>query len=122
MYDLGGGERIRGIWSMYLPEEYGAVFVVNTAVSGHLVEGGKVLRTALADRHLEGKPLLLFANKQDLPEALQPARIVQEMGIAAGTGAAGLQVRRGSACEGGDRGREKGVREGLRWLQEPDRG
>ena len=117
VFDLGGGERIRGIWGEYLPEAHGAVFVVDAADAGRLAEAGEELRAVLADRHLEDKPLLVFANKQDLPGALPPARLVQEMGLAGLPRAAGLQVRGGSARKGGDGGREEGVREGLRWLQ-----
>ena len=117
VYDLGGGERIRGIWAEYLPEAHGAVFVVDAADRGRLAEAGGVLRAALADSHLEGKPVLLFANKQDLPGALPPAELVRELGLAGAPGAAALQVRGGSARKGGDGGRAAGVREGLQWLQ-----
>ena len=117
VYDLGGGERIRGIWAEYLPEAHGAVFVVDAADQGRLAEAGGVLRAALADSHLAGKPVLLFANKQDLPGALPPAELVRELGLAGAPGAAALQVRGGSARKGGDGGSAAGVREGLRWLQ-----
>lgn len=69
LYDLGGGRNIRAIWPEYLPEVHGVIYVVDAADPGRFAEAREVLHQTAAQPALDGKPLLVLANKQDQPAA-----------------------------------------------------
>jgi len=73
IYDLGGGRNIRKIWERYYAEVHGAVYVVDAADKDRIQEAKEELHNMLRDPYLAGKPLLIFANKQDLPTAMSAA-------------------------------------------------
>lgn len=59
MFDLGGGKRIRDIWTNYLAEVYGLIYVVDSSDPGRLDECREVLKKLLENPKICGKPLLL---------------------------------------------------------------
>ena len=77
LYDLGGGARIRGVWPSYFAEIHGVVFVVDAADATRLPEAAKELEQALLHPMVVGKPLLVLANKQDLPPAASEVDLAQ---------------------------------------------
>lgn len=121
LYDLGGGRSIRRIWGIYAPEVHGVIYVVDSADQTSLSEARSALQQLMAAPHLAGKPLLLFANKQDLPGA-QP--------LSAVTAAMSLQELQAQhqipctamACTAKGAARQQqadpALREGLQWLYE----
>jgi len=76
-FDLGGGSRIRGVWPQYFADVHGVVFVVDAADSARFEEAKAELHSALVHPMVVGKPLLVLANKEDLPSA-QPAKLLGE--------------------------------------------
>jgi ADP-ribosylation factor-like protein 13B len=64
VFDLGGGAKIRKIWDSYYAEVHGAIYVIDSADEARLAESKECLAAMVADPHLAGKPLLVFANKQ----------------------------------------------------------
>lgn len=89
MFDLGGGKNIRGIWGRYYAEVHGVVYVVDAADTDRIEEAAACLADSLKDPHLDGKPLLVLANKQDLPSAMAEADAAQALGLASGSTMAG---------------------------------
>ncbi|XP_046849005.1 LOW QUALITY PROTEIN: ADP-ribosylation factor-like protein 13B [Xenia sp. Carnegie-2017] len=81
VYDVGGGPRIRGIWKDYYAEIYGMVYVVDASDHQRISESREVLHEALYDPRLAGKPLLLFANKQDITDALSEKNLESQFGL-----------------------------------------
>ncbi|KAK3275237.1 hypothetical protein CYMTET_16620 [Cymbomonas tetramitiformis] len=81
IYDLGGGKNIRKIWERYYAEVHGAVFVVDANDRDRIEEARDVLHDMLRDPHLSGKPILIFANKQDLPKAMTAPEVAQALGL-----------------------------------------
>ncbi|BES94037.1 ADP-ribosylation factor family [Nesidiocoris tenuis] len=77
IYDLGGGPQIRGIWSCYYGDVYGVIFVVDASDESRLEEAKGLLYNLLSHEKLAGKPLLVLANKQDAPNALDEIDIVE---------------------------------------------
>lgn len=74
-YDLGGGKRIRDIWSQYYHDVHGIIYVVDSTVAESaetVKETIEVFQQTLDSPFLKGKPLLILANKQDLPNAKSP--------------------------------------------------
>jgi ADP-ribosylation factor-like protein 13B len=76
-FDLGGGSRIRGVWPQYFADIHGVVFVVDAADPSRFEEAKNELHSALVHPMVVGKPLLVLANKEDLPTA-QPAKLLGE--------------------------------------------
>jgi small GTP-binding protein len=65
-YDLGGGKKIRDIWNQYFHDIHGIIYVVDASLPDEkLQETVEVFEQTLQHTHLRGKPLLIFANKQD---------------------------------------------------------
>eukprot|EP00164_Ancoracysta_twista_P004010 GFYU01005382.1.p1 GENE.GFYU01005382.1~~GFYU01005382.1.p1 ORF type:complete len:322 (-),score=91.04 GFYU01005382.1:148-1113(-) len=79
-FDVGGGPKIRGIWKEYFHEAFGFIFVVDSADAERLDEAKKALtEQCLAHDRFKGKPILVFANKKDLPESLPAADIMVKL-------------------------------------------
>ena len=69
MWDLGGQLKMRAIWERYYDEAQGVVFVVDAADPARLQEAKAAYDTVCASPALQGVPIMIFANKQDLPGA-----------------------------------------------------
>lgn len=70
-YDLGGGKKIRDIWTQYYHDVHGVIFVVDgTAASDEMQLTIETMAHTLNHEYLAGKPLLIMINKQDAPNAL----------------------------------------------------
>ena len=55
---------------LHCVQAHGVVFVVDASAPERLPEARAVLHSALQDNRLAGKPLVIFANKQDREGAL----------------------------------------------------
>lgn len=82
LYDVGGGERIRGIWSSYYPEVYGVIYVIDATDVQRLTETTSTLSVIMADEYLTKKPILVLANKQDTNGALDSDQITEKLNLA----------------------------------------
>lgn len=91
-WDLGGQQRMRGIWEKYyadgmftvlsfslsltpLRTAHAMIFVIDSADAGRMDEALLAFEAVRSHEELHGVPVLLMANKQDLPGALSPADI-----------------------------------------------
>ncbi|XP_074834855.1 uncharacterized protein LOC142002564 [Carettochelys insculpta] len=81
LWDVGGQDRIRALWHHYHSNTDGLVFVVDSADPGRVGEAGSELGDLLQAEELQGVPLVLLANKQDLPGARSCAELVEELGL-----------------------------------------
>merc|ERR1711964_295111 len=75
VWDIGGQKSIRPYWSNYYDQCDGLVFVIDSADRRRLDECGTELNELLAEDKLGGVALLIYANKQDLLQALPPNEI-----------------------------------------------
>uniref|UniRef100_A0A7S1JAY0 Uncharacterized protein n=1 Tax=Eutreptiella gymnastica TaxID=73025 RepID=A0A7S1JAY0_9EUGL len=75
MFDLGGGPKFRNVWKEYYSELHGIIFVVDSADSDRFIEARDALKGILDDSRAAGKPLLIFANKQDKSTAKTAAEM-----------------------------------------------
>mmetsp|Transcript_34385 Transcript_34385/g.76376 ORF Transcript_34385/g.76376 Transcript_34385/m.76376 type:complete len:374 (+) Transcript_34385:181-1302(+) len=82
VFDLGGGKNIRGIWDTYFAEVHGIMYVVDAADPSRFEESRAALEKALADNYMQDKPIVVFANKQDLPTAAAAAEVATSLGLA----------------------------------------
>lgn len=75
VWDIGGQKALRQYWSNYFPNTDALIYVIDSADVNRVREAGKQLSQLLLEKDLSGVPLLIFANKQDLAQALQPNKV-----------------------------------------------
>ncbi|XP_022984614.1 ADP-ribosylation factor-related protein 1-like isoform X2 [Cucurbita maxima] len=69
-WDLGGQPGLRSIWEKYYEEAHAVIYVIDAACPSKFEDSKSALEKVLRHEDLQGAPLLVFANKQDLPEAV----------------------------------------------------
>ncbi|XP_049776325.1 uncharacterized protein LOC126166016 [Schistocerca cancellata] len=69
IWEIGGGPNVRPYWSNFLQDTDLLVFVVDAADDHNLPLAFRELKSLLGDERLAHVPLLVLANKQDLPNA-----------------------------------------------------
>uniref|UniRef100_A0A7S4IHE5 ADP-ribosylation factor n=1 Tax=Vannella robusta TaxID=1487602 RepID=A0A7S4IHE5_9EUKA len=79
VWDIGGQDKIRPLWVHYFKEITGLIFVLDSNDRDRIHEAKEELYKVLADNLADSTniPLLLFANKQDLPNAMPVSEIIQ---------------------------------------------
>lgn len=65
--DVGGQDKIRPLWRHYYTGTQGLVFVVDSQDRARIDEAREELHKILNDREMRDCFLLVFANKQDMP-------------------------------------------------------
>uniref|UniRef100_A0A667YDX2 ADP-ribosylation factor-like protein 14 n=1 Tax=Myripristis murdjan TaxID=586833 RepID=A0A667YDX2_9TELE len=75
VWDVGGQRKMRPHWRHHYADTAGLVFVVDSWDLRRLDEARKELHQVLRYQSLRGVPLVVLANKQDLPGALSPAEL-----------------------------------------------
>jgi ADP-ribosylation factor protein 1 len=80
-WDVGGREKIRALWRHYYLETAGLVFVVDSNDRDRISEATEELYKMTKDEDLQNVPVLIFANKQDLPNALTIDEIKEQMNL-----------------------------------------
>ncbi|XP_037484128.1 ADP-ribosylation factor-like protein 1 isoform X3 [Triticum dicoccoides] len=70
-WDLGGQPGLRTIWEKYYDEAHAIVYVIDSASSSTFEDAKSALEKVLRHEDLQEAPLLIFANKQDLPAAVR---------------------------------------------------
>jgi len=110
VWDLGGQSSIRPYWRCYYPQTSAIIYVIDSSDTDRLQTSRTELLTMLSEDELREVPLLVFCNKQDVPGALKPEKISEELGLAGGEKGREWSVRGSSAIKG------EGLEEGLDWL------
>ncbi|XP_032862526.2 ADP-ribosylation factor-like protein 11 [Tyto alba] len=73
LWDVGGQADLRASWPDYLEDTSTLVFVLDSADTARLPQAVAALEEALSHPSMAGVPVLLLANKQEVPGALAPA-------------------------------------------------
>lgn len=109
VWDVGGQDKIRPLWRHYFQNTQGLIFVVDSNDRERISEAKDELTRMLGEDELRDALLLVFANKQDLPNAMNAAEITEKLALPS------LRSRKWyiqAACAtSGD-----GLYEGLEWL------
>ena len=69
--DVGGQDKIRPLWRHYYTGTQGLIFVVDCADRDRIDEARQELHRIINDREMRDAIILIFANKQDLPEGMR---------------------------------------------------
>ncbi|KAI8874229.1 putative ADP-ribosylation factor 1 [Ramicandelaber brevisporus] len=111
VWDVGGQDKIRPLWRHYFQNTQGIIFVVDSNDRERISEAREELNRMLNEDELRDAILLVFANKQDLPNAMNAAEITDKLGLQ------GLRGRtwyiQATCATSGD-----GLYEGLEWLSQ----
>ncbi|WVQ82119.1 ADP-ribosylation factor [Cryptococcus sp. DSM 104549] len=109
VWDVGGQDKIRPLWRHYFQNTQGIIFVVDSNDRERITEAREELQRMLSEDELRDALLLVFANKQDLPNAMNAAEITDKLGLHS------LRQRswyiQAACATSGD-----GLYEGLEWL------
>uniref|UniRef100_R4G4H1 ADP-ribosylation factor n=1 Tax=Rhodnius prolixus TaxID=13249 RepID=R4G4H1_RHOPR len=81
VWDVGGQWKIRPLWRHYFQNTQGLIFVVEAVYQRRVEEAEKELQNMLNEDELREAVLLVFANKQDLPNAMTPAELTEKLGL-----------------------------------------
>ncbi|KAJ4458539.1 putative Arf/Sar family; other [Paratrimastix pyriformis] len=79
-FDLGGQQRFRSEWLRYAAECDCILYVVDAADERRLPESRYEINRLLEDAGFAQKPILIVANKCDLPH-MEPERIIQGLNL-----------------------------------------
>ncbi|XP_077977080.1 uncharacterized protein LOC144432691 [Glandiceps talaboti] len=118
VYDLGGGQKIRGIWKNYYAESHAVVFVIDAADQDRLDESKETLKMLLSNPKVKGKPLLVLANKQDQEGALDEIDICEQLSLEdmVNESRSPCRVETCSATIGIGKKMDKSIKAGFKWL------
>eukprot|EP01124_Arcella_intermedia_P021297 TRINITY_DN294_c1_g1_i1.p1 TRINITY_DN294_c1_g1~~TRINITY_DN294_c1_g1_i1.p1 ORF type:complete len:686 (-),score=167.36 TRINITY_DN294_c1_g1_i1:20-2077(-) len=81
IWDIGGPDKIRPLWRHYYPNTKGVVFMIDSNDKDRISEATYEMEKILKEEVLSKVPVLIFANKQDLPQAMTPYQVACELGL-----------------------------------------
>nr|XP_020474813.1 ADP-ribosylation factor-like protein 11 [Monopterus albus] len=81
VWDVGGQKSMRSNWRLFLDDCKALVFVVDSSDPGRLPEAQKALKKVLSDEKLHGVPLMVLANKNDLPNAMNIQEVSTQLDL-----------------------------------------
>ncbi|XP_078385937.1 ADP-ribosylation factor 2-like isoform X1 [Cetorhinus maximus] len=81
VWDVGGQDKIRSLWRHYFQNTQGLIFVVDSNDRERINEARDELNRMLSEEELKDAVLLVFANKQDLPNAMNVAEITDKLNL-----------------------------------------
>lgn len=83
VWDLGGQTSIRPYWRCYYANTDAVIYVIDSQDSERLGVTKDELISMLSEEELKGAVLMVLANKQDMPNAMTPAKITEALGLTA---------------------------------------
>lgn len=81
VWDVGGQEKLRPLWKSYTRRTDGLVFVVDAADPERLEEARLELHRVARSQDTQGVPILVLANKQDLPGAMTAIQVDKALSL-----------------------------------------
>lgn len=81
MWDLGGQKSFREHWKCYYPNTQGIVYVIDSSDWARFELAKEELCELLKEEELKSAPVLVLANKQDLPGAMSEQEMTSRLWI-----------------------------------------
>ena len=110
IWDVSGQDRVRALWPHYYERMQALIYVVDSHNRQRLEEAADCLHRVASDERLRDIPVLVFANKQDLPNALPSGRLAELLRLD--------ELEQSSHVQPCCYNREGELHEGLDWLLE----
>lgn len=79
---MGGQDKIRPLWRHYFAGTQALIFVIDSSDRERVEEARTELMRIITDREMKDVVLLVFANKSDLPKAMDPEEVTDKLGLA----------------------------------------
>ncbi|XP_030809957.1 ADP-ribosylation factor-like protein 14 [Camarhynchus parvulus] len=80
-WDVGGQKKMRELWSNFLEDAGGLLYVVDSSDKRRLEESRREFELILKNESIKNVPVVVLANKQDLPGALNAEEITRKLKI-----------------------------------------
>ncbi|KAH1165615.1 ADP-ribosylation factor-like protein 14 [Mauremys mutica] len=81
IWDVGGQQKMRTFWCNYFENADGLVYVVDSTDKQRLEDSKKEFELLLKNEFVKNVPIVLLANKQDLPGALNAEEITRKFNM-----------------------------------------
>ena len=108
-WDIGGQKAIRPYWKQYYDSTDALIYVIDSADKKRVEETGEELSRLLEEDQMNGVPLLVQANKQDLVNALSAKDVAEGLNLFSILDRP-WQIQPCSAKTG------EGLKDGMEWL------
>lgn len=109
LIDIAGQSSHRQSWSQYFQATSGVILVIDSSDQARMDVVKQELHKMMTDENLKGALLLVYANKQDLPGAMTPSQVSEDLNLTS-LKDRDWQIFGASALTGA------GLFEGLDWL------
>ena len=112
-WDLGGQQELQSLWDKYYAESHAIIYMIDSTDRERLEESWLAFDKMIMNEQLEGLPLLVACNKQDLDNCLAVPDIKKQFNKSTShIGVRSCMVTATSALTG------EGVHEGINWVRE----
>jgi len=74
-WDLGGQEELQSLWDKYYAESHAVIYVIDSSDRDRLLESKGAFDKMVTNEALDSVPLLVLANKQDIPGCMTISEI-----------------------------------------------
>jgi len=81
IWDVGGQDKIRSLWKHYFENTDALVFLVDSNDDMRMREAREELHRVADSIGLSNAVVLILANKQDLPNAIRPDKMVEHLDL-----------------------------------------
>ncbi|XP_008159952.3 ADP-ribosylation factor 5-like [Eptesicus fuscus] len=81
VWDVGDQDKIRPLWGYYFQNTQGLIFVVDRNDRERVQGSADELQKMLQEEELWDAVLLVFANKQDMPNAMPVSELTDKLGL-----------------------------------------
>jgi ADP-ribosylation factor protein 1 len=113
VWDVGGQDRIRPLWRHYYQDVDGVIYVVDSNDRERAEIAKMELDKMMNEVELRNACLLVYANKQDLPNAMTASEVAEKLELSKlGSGGRKWYIQPTCATTG------DGLYEGLEWLSD----
>ena len=110
IWDVGGQDKIRRLWKHYYDKNDAIIFVVDSSDGDRIGQAGEEIRKLMMlEDQLSESILLVYLNKQDLPNSMDHSSCIEKLGLNELKGRT-WYAQPAIACTGA------GLYEGLDWL------
>ena len=108
---------MRNVWKYYFSTTEGVIFVLDASDKHRIPDVREELWQILNDEHAAKVPMVVYCNKQDIPNSLKVEDLINELGLSDNItlkNPKALVHLQESACKGVQEG--MGLKEGFSWL------
>merc|ERR1712039_915896 len=81
VWDVGGQSKIHPLWRHYYQGTQGLIFIVDSSDRDRVEDAREELMSLVNADEMRDVTLLVYANKQDLPNAMTSAEVSEKLGL-----------------------------------------